>query len=191
VGEREQLKLEAVRAEVAALRPLYCDGAGDGTEIILRSGERLWQPRRIRAVRTELAHLYGVDLVAVRRIYGALLERSSSVPLPLCPRLILVPLRLRRPRCRGDASLGYISYHEVKEVRAAEPGPFRSRVVLFSGVEVPALSRRRVVLEHLSAARLVEERYLSRHGWKPPAEELRLSERLGTFLRELSAHYLF
>ncbi|HHY92822.1 MAG TPA: hypothetical protein GX511_05735, partial [Firmicutes bacterium] len=142
--EREQPGLQAVQLEVVALRPLYCDDTGDGTEIILRSGERLWQPRRIRAVRAELAHLFGVDLVAVRRRYGQLLARSSSVPLPLAAHLILVPVRLRRPRCRGDASLGYVSLHEVKEVRDLGPGPFRCALILASGAEVPALSHRRV-----------------------------------------------
>jgi hypothetical protein len=189
MGERELTALEAVQGEVAALRPVYREGAGDGTEIILRSGERLWQPRRIKAVRTELAHLYGVDLVAVRRRYGAYLERASSVPLPFAARLILVPLRLRLPRCRGDASQGYVSYHEVKEVRATASPPFRSLVVLSSGVEIPVLSSRRVVLQHLSAARLVEERYLHQNGWKPPAEERSWTEYLSALVRELRSHY--
>ncbi|MDI3538767.1 MAG: hypothetical protein PWR11_918 [Bacillota bacterium] len=189
VGERKATVLEAVQGEVAALRPAYRDGAGDGTEIILRSGERLWEPKRIKAVRTELAHLYGVDLVAVRRRYGAYLERVSSVPLPFAPRLILVPLRLRLPRCRGDASQGYISYHEIKEVRAAASPPFRSLVILSSGVEVPVLSSRRVVLQHLSAAHLVEERYLNQNGWRPPAKDRSWTEYLSALVHELRAHY--
>lgn len=182
-------ELEEVHSQVAALCPLYQDGSGDGTEIILRSGERLWQPRRIRAVRTALARLYGVDLVAVRRRYGALLERSSSVPLPLSARLVLVPLRLRRPRCRGDACLGYVSYREVKEVREVAAGPFRSLLILTSGVEVPVLSHRRVVVQHLSAARLVEELYLTQNGWGPRESACGPNERLAALLRELTMEY--
>lgn len=187
---QELTKLDDVYAEVAVLRPLYQDGAGDGTEVILRSGERFWQGRQIKSVRTALARLYGVDLVALRSKYGRLLGRSSSVPLPLSPRLTLVPLRLRQPRCRGDACLGYVSFREVKEVREYASGCFRSLIVLASGVQVEVLSRRRIVLEHLSAARLVEDYYLRQNGWIGGREGATLEDRIGILFRALTERYL-
>lgn len=188
-GRLLQSELEGKQREVIVLRPLYAEGKGDGTEIFLRTGQRLWLGKHIRTVRTALARYYGVDIVALRRKYGPLLARSGSLPLPLAPRLILVPLRLRRPRLKGDAAFGYVSYHDIKGVRETAGGPSPTLLRLTSGTELPVLSQRRLVVQHLGAARMVEALYLKHTGWGLELESNSLRRELVALLREMGLRY--
>ncbi|MGB3934046.1 MAG: hypothetical protein WBL73_10185, partial [bacterium] len=92
---------------LAALRPVYTP-AGDATEIILDTGEIIQEGRGIRSVRRALARLYAIDLAAAREYYRKLLGQANAIPLPFSAHLVLCPVKMRRPRCRGDFTLGYL-----------------------------------------------------------------------------------
>ncbi|NLJ33365.1 MAG: hypothetical protein GX349_02085 [Firmicutes bacterium] len=156
-------KLVAYREMIAALRPVYT-ATGDGTDIILLNGDVLHDGRRIRSVRQALARAYAVDLVAARQYYRQLLGQANAIPLPLSAKLILCPTKMRRPRCPGDFTLGYVSYRQVEGVEDCCEGEYRSRMLLRNGVILFSLNRVSSLKKQLALARFVEGHYLEMQG---------------------------
>ncbi|NLP18566.1 MAG: hypothetical protein GX376_05645 [Firmicutes bacterium] len=158
-----KVQLAEYKQMIAALRPVYT-AAGDGTDVILINGDVLHDRRRIRSVRQALARVYAVDLVAARQYYRKLLGQANAIPLPLSAKLILCPTKMRRPRCPGDFTLGYVSYRQVVGVEGYSKGDYRSRVLLRNGAILLSLNRVTILKKRLALARFVEGHYLEAQG---------------------------
>jgi len=156
-------QLADYRGRLAALRPVYTP-AGDATVIILDTGEIIREGRGIRSVRRALARIYSLDLAAAREYYRQLLGQANAIPLPFSAHLVLCPVKMRRPRCRGDFTLGYVTYRQVAGVEDYQEGFYRSRIVLKSGLRLPCLNRPVFVKKQLALGRFVESHYLEVQG---------------------------
>jgi hypothetical protein len=159
---------------LAALRPVYTP-AGDATEIILDTGEIIQEGRGIRSVRRALARLYAIDLAAAREYYRKLLGQANAIPLPFSAHLVLCPVKMRRPRCRGDFTLGYLVHRQVAGVEEYPKDCYRSRIILRSGVSLPCLNRPAFVKKQLALGRFVESHYLEVQGLARAREVLTYS----------------
>ncbi|MGI6142420.1 MAG: hypothetical protein ACOYEK_00935 [bacterium] len=169
-----QGRLAGYQGRIAALRPVYT-AAGDATEIILDTGEIIQEGRGIRSVRRALARLYAVDLAAARQYYRKLLGQANAIPLPFSAHLVLCPVKMRRPRCRGDFTLGYVSYRQVEGVEDCTGGYYRSRIYLRSGIRLSCLNRPAFVKKQLALGRFVESHYLEVQGLARSREVLTYS----------------
>jgi hypothetical protein len=112
----EVLSVERFIEQLAVLMPIYREGGGDMTRVILQDGQEWDDPRPLYAVLKGIARHFAVDLVAVRERYGAILGKRLYVPLPLSPHLTLVPLKMRLPRVYKDGTTGYVVSGAVDKI---------------------------------------------------------------------------
>ena len=137
---------------IAALLPTYTE-EGDATRVLLSTGEEV-----ILAVRTKRA----LELLAARHSQNLALLRSwgrchvsgmNALTLAMTPELVLLPLRVRAPRVRGDATFGFVNV-ALGEMRL-RPAGVGTELTLPSGRAIHVLWRAATVRRHLLAARLL------------------------------------
>lgn len=112
----EVVEVEHFIERLAMLMPVYREGGGDMTRVVLEDGEMWDDPRPVSIVLRAIARYFAVDLVAVRERYGDILGKRLYVPLPLSPHLVLMPLKMRTPRVQKDGTTGYVATHLLERV---------------------------------------------------------------------------
>lgn len=125
-------------SEIAAILPEY-SSSGDTVMILTRSGIKIPAGLRIKSVLQRLARSHNIDLTLLRENTGKLLGKSIQHPLKICPELLLVPVKVRKPKIAGDPSTGYINYFAVKDLNTLRNSPSGSAVRLFSGQTISIL----------------------------------------------------
>jgi hypothetical protein len=101
---------------IAALIPCYHQELGNATELVLLEEEPVFLPRTIKTVLANLAKANAIDLRAMRQKYSDILGCVRATPLALSQRLILMPVKVRKPISRNDSSRGYINYLAIDAV---------------------------------------------------------------------------
>jgi hypothetical protein len=101
---------------IAAIIPCYHQQLGNATELVLLDEEPVFLPRTIKTVLTNLARINAIDLRALRQKCGDILGCTKAAPVALSPRLILMPVKVRKPISRNDSSRGYINYFTIDAV---------------------------------------------------------------------------
>lgn len=140
-------------ARIAAIVPCY-NAAGDNTTVIACDGSSTTLACRVRAVIGRLAKSRAVDLAALRARIRADTERKNLEPLPLAPGLVLVPVKVRKPRVTGDSTTGYVNFHAVTAVCANPNTPYQTTVTLSGKTEIPVIWTTATVNRQLALARL-------------------------------------
>ncbi|HWR09566.1 hypothetical protein [Sporomusa sp.] len=138
---------------IAAILPCY-QATGDSTTIIAADGSTTCLTSRVRTVIHRLAKTRAVDLSALRTKTRAATERKNLEPLPLAPGLVLVPVKVRRPRVAGDTTTGYVNLHAVTAVVTNKNKPYQTTVRLSGKTEIPVLWTPATVNHQLALARL-------------------------------------
>lgn len=122
------------------LVPVYGNGddAGNYTEVWLDDGQILLDRRRTKTVLKALAAHLGVSW---RQEYTAwsVEGRTHLAPIVLGPEMVLIPLRLRRPRSRDEGGTGYVVGSKVKTYEPYAEGSFRTRLILPGNQVLPCL----------------------------------------------------
>ncbi|MDK2821764.1 MAG: hypothetical protein PWP31_1729 [Clostridia bacterium] len=122
------------------LVPIYGTGndTGNYTEVWLDNGEKIVDKRRVKTVVRSLASYLGVSW---QQQYTAWIQEGHSHPAPLVlgPDMVLIPLRLRRPRSRDEGGTGYVVGSKVIRCEPFLEGPYRSRLVLQGNQILPCL----------------------------------------------------
>ncbi|HHX78119.1 MAG TPA: hypothetical protein GX697_07225 [Firmicutes bacterium] len=152
-----------------AFVPVYREG-GNACRIFTREG--IFEDNRtVRWFLRRLAAYYGFEPATLRREYAGYLCRSHYISLPLSPRLVLLPLKMRQARIPGDSTLGYLNACEIAAVlkEKTEP-PFRSSIHFNNGLVLPCLNCAATVRERLLEAELVLREYCRRQGGKSKGE---------------------
>ena len=139
--------------QIAAIIPYY-GLAGDSTRIITRDGGIVTLTSRIRTVIRHLAQSRVVDLAALKTKARLATARQNLSPLPLAPELVLVPLKVRRPRVAGDITTGYINMYAISAVKANRHRPYQATLILAGTTELPVIWTVATVQRQLALARL-------------------------------------
>lgn len=139
---------------IAAIVPEYSH-AGDSTTIITTDGTILSAPVRVSTVLRRLARAQATDLPALKRLSSRATGRSILAPLPLSAGLVLVPLKVRKPKIKGDPCTGYVNSHAAIAVEKTAAAPYRTVVKLSGGGNVATLWHTATVNRRLSLARLL------------------------------------
>ena len=164
------------------LVPVYGTGddCGNYTEVWLDDGQKILDRRRTKTVLKALASHLGVSW---RQEYTAWSRegRSHLAPIVLGPEMVLVPLRLRRPRSRDEGGTGYVVGGKVKSFEPYVEGFFRTRLILAGNQVLPCLLN----MDTLALRLLDGERALQRRR----ETFCKLSGR-GTVCREKNSCYL-
>lgn len=146
---------------LAALVPHYDVDGGNATVIYTTEGKIEPDPRTVKWNLRRLARLYCVDLEAARQRYGGYLECGQGVPIPFTPRLVLVPLKVRRAVGKNDGSSGYFN-PAVVEVLPQSAMETRSILILPGEQRIPCYYTARTVKKRLKAGQFVLECYSKR-----------------------------
>jgi len=127
------------------------------TRVVLEDGESWVDPRPVTVVLKGIARWFGVDLTALRERYGEILGRKLNVPLPLSPKLVLLPLKMRTPLVQKDGTTGYVVTRLVERiVPVAGPG---CNVELAGGLRIDCLQSPEHALQQWRNARIVQTFY--------------------------------
>ena len=154
--------VEGYIRELALLEPVYVEGGGDMTRIVLQGGGSWLDPHPVPVVLKGIARYFGVDLTAIRERYGDILGKRLHVPLPLSGQLVLLPVKMRRPRIAKDGTTGYVAAHLVEEVRAARTEGCSLQVA--GAGTVSCLQSAAFARQQLRHARIVHTFYMERMG---------------------------
>ena len=138
---------------IAAILPHY-QPTGDCTSIFSAAGTCKVSPVGIRAILRRLARELAIDLSALKEQAGQATGQRILHILPLADDLVLVPVKVRTPQVNRDNCTGYINACCVASVHTIPP-PYKSLVILQTGVEIPTLWTAATVERHLRAARLL------------------------------------
>lgn len=119
-GVRNMAKKDTVQHYLAeglvALLPVYGDERG-GTQVVTLQGAH-HDPRSLPWLVEVLARFYRLDLAALRRNTGRLLELRHHIPLPLAEGLVLLPVKVRQAAALGEHTTGYVNLPQVEYVEA-------------------------------------------------------------------------
>jgi len=138
---------------IAAIVPSYSP-FGDQSAIISTDGLTSAVDNNVRTLIKRLARSSSTDLPALKARTAKLTNRAILQPLLLAPGLVLVPLKVRKPRVAGDTSTGYVNMHAVTGVKSTANKPYRSTLQLTGGAELPVLWSPATVNKQLQHARL-------------------------------------
>lgn len=145
---------------IAAIIPSY-NTLGDGTVLITTDGSTTAYNTHIRTIIRRLARQQAVDLAALRARAKIVTDRVNLAPLPLTPKLVLVPVKVRQPRVAGDTTIGYVNYFSVKDVAANKNKPCQATILLSGKTQIPVLWTAATVNRQLVLARLTTSPELS------------------------------
>ncbi|WP_371372095.1 hypothetical protein [Sporomusa aerivorans] len=143
-------------AHIAAIIPCYTD-LGDSTRIIMQNGGIITFPTRLKGVVQKLAKSRAIDLVTLKTNTRLTTARKNMTPLPIAPGLVLVPLKVRKPRIAGDVTTGYVNLQAVSAVKVSPHSSLQATVTLIGATELSVLwsvdtVRRQLALARLSAS---------------------------------------
>lgn len=154
--------------EINAIIPCYTP-TGDHTKLYAADRRNIVRALKAKTVVQKLANRQTVDLRRLKSMTAAITKSTIWQPLVLAPDLVLVPLKVRKPKISGDATGGYFNFCQISSTRALS----KSTVVQFkNGEEISVLWKQSTVESHLQRAHLAS---LSQGG------QLLLLEKLAQF----------
>ena len=103
--------------EIVYAIPKYRDGQGDVSMILYEGGMESFPPFHIRTLIRRLAYDYYIDIISLRKRLQEQLGQRNILPYPLHPRLILLPVKVRKPRLKKDGAFGYINYVWIQDIQ--------------------------------------------------------------------------
>lgn len=106
-----------ISEELMAFLPVYIKMKGNFTLLYTAQGGVYHMDKNIRTVLNQLSQIFLVDLKATRKYYGELLSVTNLVPIPFNQDNIFVPLKVRKPLCRNDGSMGYVNIKFIEKVK--------------------------------------------------------------------------
>lgn len=106
--------------EIIYAIPRYIDGQGDLSIILNERAQEISMPFHIRTLIRKLAYENYVDLTSVRRRLQEQFGQKNILPCPFHSQLILIPVKVRKPRLKKDGAFGYINYVWVDQIKKAD-----------------------------------------------------------------------
>ena len=143
--------------EIAALLPAYTQ-EGDVTRILLTNGTELVYRRTMRSTLAKLARRRCKDVTLLRRWASRYTHRTLNNPIAASADLVLVPVKTRRPRVEGDATMAHINVVAISgdTFRPNDAVPRKQNPTVISltgGKTLPVLWSEKTTLSHIREAR--------------------------------------
>lgn len=154
-------RIETLREEVAAIRPVYSN-TGDNSEVITISGTVYWDRRSIKSMRRAFARSHALDLSAQSAAVGKILGRSGILPFYLDSSRIFIPFKMRKPLAANDYCYGYVRMDGIDRVESRGGIPV---LVLCNGIEIEITSSLASARQNLDLGRRLHE------ALSPPPDE--------------------
>ncbi len=143
---------------ILALIPCYT-ATGDCTRILTAGGHTATITKPCCTLIRQLARSLATDITVIYTRTARITQRSLLRILPLTPKLVLVPVKVRKPKIAGDASTGYINFHAVGQVLTIRAPAGKAAIQLTDGREIVTCWAPATVNKQLQLARLVLAQY--------------------------------
>ncbi len=146
-------KLEEIIDEgISCLIPIYETGNGNCTKIISNNGNQFTDRRTLKTVLRSLCQYYTIQVEYCRKKYGKLLQQSICIPILIHNKLLLIPLKMRKPLFEKDGAYGYVNFHEIKSI---EDKNGTTIIKLNNGLDVTCIQKIKSVKQYITKAKLV------------------------------------
>ena len=135
---------------------------------------------------------YDADLDNLRKNYRAYLNCRQGIPLPLSPRLVLVPIKMRSVVSENDGTTGYINLIDYQQVNTVEPlpaaGPAKCHIHLKGNHTLPSLFSKQNIEKRLAHGRLAHYRHCTiKHNYTNHGESYQVKPKNEEVLKKLFA----
>lgn len=84
--------------------------------------------------------------------YGDITQQRLSVPICMNHKLLLIPMKMRKPKFPKDGAYGYVNLHDIKDINENEKNTI---IKLKNEQEILCLQRIRTVKGHINKAKIV------------------------------------
>lgn len=135
---------------------MYVQLKGNCTSIYTIGGGNYYVEKSLRTFLKQLTEYYLVDLKAVRKYYGELLAIRNLVPIPLNHENVFIPLKVRKPICKNDGSIGYIN---IKYIERVTESSGKTIVYLKDKTTIESLNSLNTVNKHIKNGHIVKRLY--------------------------------
>ena len=143
---------DIIEGGTSCMIPIYQATAGNATKIIAEDGNIYIDNRTIKTVLRTLCQCYTIQIELCRKKYGQMIHQSLCVPILINSKLLMIPLKMRKPMFEKDGAYGYINFNTIKEVVEKEGNTL---IRLHNGQEVLCLQRLRTVQQHINKAKVI------------------------------------
>ena len=150
-----------ISEELMAFLPVYIESKGNCTSVYTMAGGNYHIEKSLRSFLNQLAEYHIVDLRAVRKYYGESLFIKNLVPIPLNQENIFIPLKVRKPICKNDGSIGYIN---LKYIEKTTENRGRTTIHLKNKTTINSLNTIETVNNHIKNGNMVRNLYMERKG---------------------------
>ncbi|MBK5251296.1 MAG: hypothetical protein JJE29_01410 [Peptostreptococcaceae bacterium] len=98
------------------LKPKYIPSRGEATDIAFADKRIETEYKTMKTVLRNIFLKARVDKNAVKLRGAEVTGKKILVPLYVNSRILLVPVKMRKPAVRGDVSYGYVNYFAIDEI---------------------------------------------------------------------------
>lgn len=134
--------------KIAAIIPEYTE-SGDQTILFLTDGTKIPINLKVATVVRRLANRQTIDLCSLKNKTAKITKCALWHPLVLAPDLVLVPVKIRKPKISGDVTGGYFNFHHMITVQEAANS---TCIKLIGNHDIYALWKIATVYEHIQRA---------------------------------------
>lgn len=148
------MELERIIPEgIMAILPVYIPMKGNCSRILTFKGETYEIDKTVRTMLIRLSKLYFIDLKAIKEYYGSILNIKNLIPIPLDKENIFIPLKVRKPICKNDGSLGYVNIKYIKGMAEKEE---KTIIHLSNESTIKCLNTMETVNKHIKNGNIIK-----------------------------------
>lgn len=144
-------KIDIDYRKVVGFIPIYIDGYGNGTRVILEEGERLYY-KSAKSFLNKMCKYYFLDINEAKRYYGNILGIKNLIPIPF-DKKIFIPIKFRVPIYKHDGAMGYLYLDFIEKIEAIEDG---TRISLIDERSFKSIAREDTVRKHYKNGYIVK-----------------------------------
>lgn len=154
------MELEKMVSEgIMAILPVYIPMRGNCSHILTFKGETYEVHKTVKTMLMTLSKFYFIDLKSTKRYYGNILNIKNLIPIPLDKENIFIPLKVRKPICKNDGSIGYVNIKYIDKITEKER---KSIIHLNNGSTVECLNTIETVNKHIKNGNIIKRLFKDR-----------------------------
>lgn len=144
--------------EIWGFIPEYLRNIGETTRVIVYKGDDHLIPITLKSFKRNMCKYYSIDYESSRKKFGKLIGTVNCVPLPINTDKVFLQLKVRKPKFKGDAAMGYIDLYSIKDFKT-DKNTKETEIILKDGRSVKVLYKASTIHKHIKNARLIIDSY--------------------------------
>jgi hypothetical protein len=139
----------------------YYDENGQNCTLIkldIKDCDDYLDPRTIKTCIKAAAKSFAIDLEMVKKKFGPSVNRKTSIPIPLHPDLVFVPMKIRKAKEIEDGSWGYFSLDKISGYEETDD-PYKSIISFNNGTKMPVILKISSIKAILNDAHIIKTIY--------------------------------